>query len=306
MRIDFDDDISSASAISSTRSSIWYSCFTSGTDSTISSWARKQNYLCGIKKLHDEVYWLWCDNLFEIYQTISTIFLMSKISLIIPAYNEQWYIADCIACALKNDFYEIIVVDNASTDNTAQIARDMWVTVIHESIKWTNAARQAGYLHATWDICAFVDSDTRMPDWRSRYILSEFKHDIVFLSWQYSYYDVSRFWDICWVAIVRCCIYPVYRIVWYAGIGWNMYIRRSTLQQMQWFDTSITFYGDDTDTAHRAHALGKTLILDRLLPTSARRLVWQWIRTTRYLYVTNFFAHMFGRKTINPEHKNFR
>ena len=47
------------------------------------------------------------------------------ISLIIPAYNEEKYIGQCLDSAIKNSngkFFEVIVVDNASKDNTSKIA----------------------------------------------------------------------------------------------------------------------------------------------------------------------------------------
>jgi glycosyltransferase involved in cell wall biosynthesis len=59
------------------------------------------------------------------------------ISLIIPAYNEEKYISTCLDYAIKNSngkLLEIIVVDNASTDNTKKIASNYPnVRVVYES-----------------------------------------------------------------------------------------------------------------------------------------------------------------------------
>ncbi|MGB9637557.1 MAG: glycosyltransferase, partial [Microgenomates group bacterium] len=50
------------------------------------------------------------------------------ISVVIPAYNEENYIEDCLRSVLAQDFpkkdYEVIVVDNNSTDNTASFVKN--------------------------------------------------------------------------------------------------------------------------------------------------------------------------------------
>src|SRR3989337_3829514 len=61
-----------------------------------------------------------------------------KISLVIPAYNEEMTIGDCIKSLLSIDYpdYEIIVVDDGSTDRTLEEARKfegLSVKVIHQA-----------------------------------------------------------------------------------------------------------------------------------------------------------------------------
>lgn len=50
-----------------------------------------------------------------------------KFSIIIPAYNVEKYIGDCLGCLLNQDYphndYEIIIVDDASTDGTVEAVR---------------------------------------------------------------------------------------------------------------------------------------------------------------------------------------
>ena len=90
-----------------------------------------------------------------------------KISLIIPAYNEEKYINRCISSAEKHssDLFEIIVVDNNSTDKTKEIAESFSnVRVIHEKEKGVTRARQRGFLESGGDILAFIDSDTYLND----------------------------------------------------------------------------------------------------------------------------------------------
>ena len=59
------------------------------------------------------------------------------VSVVIPAYNEENYLLSCLESIKKQDYageYEVIVVDNASTDNTAQIALAWGAKIVYEKI----------------------------------------------------------------------------------------------------------------------------------------------------------------------------
>jgi len=88
------------------------------------------------------------------------------ISVIIPAYNEEKHIAKCLT-ALKyqqyNHSYEIIVVDNNSSDKTSAIARKFQVKVVKELKQNPAAARNAGAQIAKGNILAFTDADVIVP-----------------------------------------------------------------------------------------------------------------------------------------------
>src|SRR4051812_6224494 len=92
-----------------------------------------------------------------------------KISFIIPAHNEQFYISDCLSSVIKALHQniceaEIIVVNNASTDDTKKIANlCRGVIVIDEPHKGLARARQAGFKACTGDLVANIDADTNLP-----------------------------------------------------------------------------------------------------------------------------------------------
>ncbi len=89
-------------------------------------------------------------------------------SFIIPALNEEAYIAGCVDSIVKqegNDF-EVIVVDNGSTDDTTKIAKSHGAKVIHELEKGISFARNAGVKAAVGDILCFIDADGLLSkDW---------------------------------------------------------------------------------------------------------------------------------------------
>ena len=88
---------------------------------------------------------------------------MSKldISIIIPAHNEEEGIADIINGIKRlNEGYEIIVVDDGSTDNTYKLATDTGVKVIrHPYNKGYGAALKTDIRNAEADIVLFMDAD---------------------------------------------------------------------------------------------------------------------------------------------------
>jgi glycosyltransferase involved in cell wall biosynthesis len=90
------------------------------------------------------------------------------LSIIIPAYNEERFIEQCLqsvytslAANEKPNFSsEIIVVDNNSADNTANLARNAGAKVVFEPINQIGRARNAGAAVATGDWLLFVDADS--------------------------------------------------------------------------------------------------------------------------------------------------
>jgi glycosyltransferase involved in cell wall biosynthesis len=95
------------------------------------------------------------------------------ISVIVPVYNEEKIIASCLENLTNQDFskdrYEVIVINNASNDKTADIASKFTVNLICEENKGYNFAIIKGFLEAKGDIVAITDADTIVPpDWLSK------------------------------------------------------------------------------------------------------------------------------------------
>jgi glycosyltransferase involved in cell wall biosynthesis len=85
------------------------------------------------------------------------------VSVIIPTYNRGWVLSEAIDSVLAQDFqdYELIVVDDGSTDDTREIldtyGRD--IIVLHQTNKGVSAARNQGIAQAGGQLLAFLDSD---------------------------------------------------------------------------------------------------------------------------------------------------
>ena len=86
-----------------------------------------------------------------------------KVSVVIPAYNEGNNILACVNSLKGQSFpkgdYEIIVVDNNSTDNTLELIKKLGVVYTVEYKKGPAAAKNAGIPLANGNIIAFIDGD---------------------------------------------------------------------------------------------------------------------------------------------------
>ena len=91
---------------------------------------------------------------------------MELISVIVPVYNVESYVAECIE-SIQNQTYmnlEIILVDDGSKDMSGDIcdqyaAYDERIKVIHQENGGLSAARNTGIEAANGDYISFVDSD---------------------------------------------------------------------------------------------------------------------------------------------------
>jgi glycosyltransferase involved in cell wall biosynthesis len=237
----------------------------------------------------------------------------TKVSLIICAYNEEKYIGECLDYAIKNSggkFFEILVIDNKSTDRTKEVAEMRHgVRVIREENKGLTRARQRGFLEAKGDILAYIDSDTHMPETWLGTAISEFKQNpkLAVLSGPYIYYDIPKWQQFLVKMYWYILAMPIYWIVGYMTVGGNFAIKKETLEKMNGFDTTIEFYGEDTNIAWRAHQFGKVKFKPNfIMYTSGRRLTGQGVFSTATTYIFSYISEAFFHKTVNKEYKDIR
>src|ERR1044072_4912935 len=95
-----------------------------------------------------------------------------QISVIIPHYNEEAYLSGTLETLDQartllggvGSKAEIIVVDNDSSDATAEVARKCEVIVISETVRNIARVRNAGAHASHGDVLVFIDADTIVPD----------------------------------------------------------------------------------------------------------------------------------------------
>ena len=232
------------------------------------------------------------------------------ITFVIPCYNEQEYIKACIL-SIKREAslfpYEILVIDNNCTDNTAYIAIQEGAQVIKEPRKGVVYARQTGYEHARYNLIANIDADSRLYDgwvWIAMQQLS--KPDVVAVTGPLIYDGASLALRIS----TRIYYWFALQSNKYVGVflqGGNCLIKKKALDKTNGYDLSIAFYGEDTMTAKRLEESGKIIFEPSLfIYSSPRRLQDQGVLKTTWMYFINYLSVTFKNKSTTNDYKDFR
>jgi glycosyltransferase involved in cell wall biosynthesis len=94
------------------------------------------------------------------------ILLMPKLSIIVPIYNKEKYLVECIESVLTQTYsdFELILVNDGSTDSSGEICdryavRDSRVKVCHKTNGGVSSARNAGVDVSSGEYLGFVDAD---------------------------------------------------------------------------------------------------------------------------------------------------
>lgn len=244
-----------------------------------------------------------------------------KLAFVIPAYNEEALIGKCLESVVaeiaraKADA-QIIVVNNASTDRTGEIARSFpSVRVVDEPKKGLVNARDAGFAASEGaELVANIDSDTIVPPGWIDTVLSEFARDpkLVCLSGPYVYYDMSlpsRFLVGLFYGLTYL-IYVLNRFILRVGSvvqGGNFVFKRAAWASVGGYDRTIQFFGEDTDVAVRLSKVGGVKWTFGLkMKTSGRRLEKEGVFKTAGTYTLNFFWVTFRGKPATKDYTDIR
>ena len=240
---------------------------------------------------------------FTIYTRNCALIIMDDkpvISVIVPAHNEENYIASTLKSLKSQDFslpYEIIVVDNASSDRTFEIAKDFGVKVVKEPHLGLTWARERGYLASQADILAYIDADTiASKDWLS-VIYKDFQEHpeivalsgaVYFYDWQQGLFDrlFSYIFEKGLIMKIDRALRKVFRkgeLLW----GANFALKRQALEEAGGFNKNVKFYGEDTELSLRLLKIGKIKFDKNLVVhSSARRF--------KKRKIANSFYHLVG------------
>ena len=108
-----------------------------------------------------------------------------KISVIVPVYNAESYLAACLDSILSQTYqdFEIILIDDGSTDHSGEICdayadKDSRVCVVHQENHGVSHARNTGLSVASGDVISFIDSDDTLdPDMYELLVKTMQEHD---------------------------------------------------------------------------------------------------------------------------------
>lgn len=197
-------------------------------------------------------------------------FLQSgTVSIILPFYNVEQYLRATLESIRLQRYQDlqVILVDDASTDNSAQIAaeyvrRDDRFTLTSSSGVGPGGARNAGLALANGDFIAFVDGDDILP-FGAMYLQIAALQDqrIAFVVGAFEHLEESHRWRSSWVAREHAKFRSPVTLADVPGITrnvfpWNKLFRREFFERTIGHFPTSTVYEDQVPTA-RAYASGE-------------------------------------------------
>jgi glycosyltransferase involved in cell wall biosynthesis len=240
-----------------------------------------------------------------------------RFSVVVPCYNEESYLPAAIRSLQRQDFggeYEIVVVDNNSTDATAEVARRLGVRVVTEPEPGVCNARQAGTEASTGEIVVSVDADTTYaPDWLAK-IDRNFRTgaDVVAVVGPCRYQDGPH-----WGRVFARALFGAVGLV-YRATGRTYYVSATNIafRRDRWsgYDTRLTQGGDELDLLRRMRREG-TVVYDKTNPTFtsgrrfARGFAYNLFVSLFVFYLSAYFVNrMFGRRVLgsSPAYRDSR
>lgn len=214
-----------------------------------------------------------------------------RISIIIPVYNEAAQLAACLTAIARQTVkpFEVIVVDNNSTDDSAAIAaRFPFVRVMTERRQGVVHARTTGFDAACGDIIARIDADSLLPtEWLAtvQQIMSE--PTIAAVSGTAQYYNVAaaRLFNTIDLFFRRRLARQLGNRVFLYGA--NMALQRSAWQAVRARLCQRGGQHEDYDIAIHLQELGERVVFDERLTAkiSSRRIDVNFISFMRYVLV---------------------
>jgi glycosyltransferase involved in cell wall biosynthesis len=240
------------------------------------------------------------------------------IATIVCAYNESRLLAGCLYSlrAQTRPPDDILVINNASTDETGAVARAVpGVRVVDEPRKGLVVARETARRCTNAEVVAFVDADCRAPiTWLER-VEAQFDAAAapVAVTGPYRFYD----WDLTGRALIRAydllVAPPTHALVHHlCGLGAILYggnfaVRRDALAAIGGFDLRIEFHGEDTNLGRRLTAIGRvSLCPECWVWTSARRYQAMGKGAVFSLYVRNFWSEILRHRPADDRHLDVR
>ena len=218
-----------------------------------------------------------------------------KVSVVIPAYNEEQCLPktlECIGKALSivECSSEIVVVDNDSQDKTRQIAESFGAKVFLEKEHNIAKVRNTGARNSTGDVLIFIDADTLVPDTLFQKITDVIEDDKCFGgAAAVEYEDFQRKWMKFYLAG-----WKFWGRFFNMAQGAAQFCRKSVFEKLEGYDKTI-FMGEDIEFYWRLSKYAKRnegylhFVEHPKVKTSARRFdkmsLWKTFLLTHPIFI---------------------
>ncbi len=228
---------------------------------------------------------------------------LKSVSIVVPAYNAAKSISGVIEALLQQDYpqdkLEIIIIDDGSTDSTAEIVKQYPVRYINQENKGPAAARNLGWRLSNNEIICFTDSDCLAEKmWVTKMVTRYTSEHVAGVGGSYDIVNPQN--------LLASCIHEeiIQRHLQMSGevnyLGaFNVSYRRSVLEEVDGFDESYRIAsGEDNDIAYRIKKIGYHLIFDKDIGVAHHH------PTNLFKYLKRQFRHGYWRMKIYHEHSD--
>lgn len=225
-------------------------------------------------------------------------------SVVIPAFNEEKSIEDTLFSLLRSEQntkikYEVILVDNNSTDKTIQIAEKfsngMDLRIIKETKQGRGAARARGFNEAKGEFILSADADTIFFNNWIELMVSELKNKNVGVTTSCKIID-GPFLTRLLFNTSQPLLMILYRIIfghfWLSGFSFG--IKKSIYLQSGGFDAMLQAQ-EDTDLSFRVSKFGKIKFINLPVIVSDRRFK-KGLFIGYFEYISSYFHAIFKDK----------
>ncbi|MCK4736316.1 MAG: glycosyltransferase [Methanophagales archaeon] len=232
--------------------------------------------------------------------------MFKYVSIIVPVYNSAHTIEECIKSLLNleypKDKYEIIIVDNNSTDTTVEIVKKYPVKVLHEGKQSSYAARNLGIKNAKGEIVAFTDADCIVDEEWLKQLVKNFRDETTAgVGGEILAYHpksiVERYSDKSGILSQKGCFEMEFvglKLPFIATA--NAAYKKEILNEIGFFDDSFTS-GGDVDLAWRITLKGYRIVYE------PKAIVYHLHRRTLYGLFKQFFRYGEGHPKLFKKHK---
>ena len=193
------------------------------------------------------------------------------LSFVVPAFNEEQLLGRTI-CALNaagqalGEPFEVVVADDASTDRTAEIARDYSARVVSVNHRQIAATRNAGAKAATGEMLIFVDADTVVTEGAVRAAVVTMRRGAVGGG------CATRFDGRIplYARILLATVIPLYHLMGLAA-GCFLFCTRGAFHAVGGFDETM-FAAEEVAMSRTLARQGRFVVLREHVTTSGRKL----------------------------------
>lgn len=194
--------------------------------------------------------------------------VMHKVSLYVPCYNAEKHVGRCLDSILKQTYPvdEILIIDDGSTDDTVEIAKNYPVKILsHRTNRGLGAARNTAVKKAKNEFVAAIDSDiTLSPTWLEKLMRHFNDKEVAGAGGKLIEKFTESLADRYRATYMTHCSHYTEKTVnpYYALVGSNCVYRKKVIEEVGYYNEKFRTSFEDVDMYHRVRAKGYKLVYD--------------------------------------------